>query len=1543
MSYNLTLNNQQLQLSLARTGGQGTKGDSITSASIDSNGDFHVIISNAAGQQVQDINLGGATIIAEATAAKTAAEAALDTFDDRFLGVKSSAPGLDNDNDALVTGALYFDSTISHLGVYNGSSWIYPLQAAQTSATAAAASASAASTSETNAATSATNAGTSATNAANSAAQAASSESSVSADATTASTAATNALASQSAAATSAANAATSETNAGTSETNAANSATSAASDATYSNNRANAAAASAAAALVSENNSATSESSAASSATTAGNHSANAAANAVAANSSKIAAASSESNALNYQSGAQTAETNAASSATAAANSASAASTSETNAASSATSAATSLASVQTVFDNFDDKFLGTKTSDPTVDNDGDALVEGAMYYNSTTDAIKFYNGTSWEAPSIAASNSATAAATSASNAASSATNSASSATASANSAASSLTSANNAAASYDSFDDRYLGAKASDPTVDNDGDALLTGAIYFDTTNDVMKVYNGTDWQNASSSIEGIKTDFIYTATANQTVFSGSDNNSNILAIDKAGLLSLFMNGIRLIQGTDYTVNVGGDSVTLTSGAAANDVIEIQVFGNFTGQSGAEVAITGGSITGLSNLGMSGSTTVTGILDEDDMVSNSNVKLATQQSIKAYVDSSILTKDNTDEITEGSTNLYYTDARAQAVSINNVVEDTTPQLGGNLDLNSNNITGTGNLNITGTVTSDGLTVDGNVTSDSLTVSRIGDSSSALITIDTDATTHSMLRFQETSSDVWRIVKEPTNELVIDSGAGEIRARFDTNGDISFYEDTGTTAKFFWDASAERLGIGTASPETSLHIFQTSASAILRLHRSGATNAADAELGQVEFFNADGSNDGPNVVAKIVGSTHGTNGSGGNLRFFTHDGSEGGEGSDPVERLKIDGSGNVGIGTSSVTSGFKLDVVGDARFSDVAGDDGVELGWSAGGSAGFVQAYDRGASAFRDLKLNNAVTINSSGNVGIGTDSPSNVLHVHQSDASSNSYVHITHADGGSAATDGLSIGLESNGINAAIRNRENGYLRMYTNNTEAMRIDSNGQVGINASSPSSFSGSRLVVKPSAGDAGTNDVQSWEYTSFSAGSEYDLRLQQVVSSGLVKHQFNVRNAGTDYTSNLVLDRGNVGIGTSSPSRQLSLYGSAPYMAFQNATTGAGSGDGLQIQMAGSDAYIWNYENSFMAFGTNGTEAMRIDSSGNVGIGTSSPSESLTNRGNIFIETNSTSADSGNGLFWHSTTNGWSTSTAHAAIYGKRTDASNGYIRFDTRQSGTTEEAMRIDSSGNLLVGKTSLAIGVVGTEIRAGGQLLVTADGDNPADFNRETSDGVIALFRKDGSTVGSIGTSGDDLTVGNDVTTVKFHNGLNTIHPNGTGSGSDGLTTLGWTNNRFKDLYLSGGVYLGGTGSANKLDDYEEGTWTPVVYDTNTSGHQLTLNNVIGKYKKIGNWVNCTLQVGRNDATSLSGVITITNLPFTVAAQGSATGGTFWLDKTSTDRIGVVYVVPSADRFYLLSDHAVDNYLLMSEWQNARPIYIQVSYNSA
>ena len=133
----------------------------------------------------------------------------------------------------------------------------------------------------------------------------------------------------------------------------------------------------------------------------------------------------------------------------------------------------------------------------------------------DSTTDATV----TAVTQQATNAASSASAAATSASNAASSASaasTSASTATTQASNAASSATDAQtaqtaaetaqaNAETVYDNFDDRYLGDKASDPTLDNDGNALLTGALYFNTTDDVMKVYDGASWLAAYASLSG------------------------------------------------------------------------------------------------------------------------------------------------------------------------------------------------------------------------------------------------------------------------------------------------------------------------------------------------------------------------------------------------------------------------------------------------------------------------------------------------------------------------------------------------------------------------------------------------------------------------------------------------------------------------------------------------------------------------------------------------------------------------------------------------------------------------------------------------------------------------------------------------------------------------------------------------------------------------------------------------------------------------------------------------------------------------------
>jgi hypothetical protein len=111
------------------------------------------------------------------------------------------------------------------------------------------------------------------------------------------------------------------------------------------------------------------------------------------------------------------------------------------------------------------------------------------------------------------------------------------------------------------------------------------------------------------------------------------------------------------------------------------------------------------------------------------------------------------------------------------------------------------------------------------------------------------------------------------------------------------------------------------------------------------------------------------------------------------------------TDAITIAGSGNVGIGTSSPIS--KLDVVGSgayARVSDVPGDDGIELGWSSGSSKGYVQAYDRNASAFRDMILNNSLSIQAAGNVGIGTTTPGFKLEVNGSFAATTKSFVIDH-----------------------------------------------------------------------------------------------------------------------------------------------------------------------------------------------------------------------------------------------------------------------------------------------------------------------------------------------------------------------------------------------------------------------------------------------------------------------------------------------------------------------------------------------------------
>jgi len=297
-----------------------------------------------------------------------------------------------------------------------------------------------------------------------------------------------------------------------------------------------------------------------------------------------------------------------------------------------------------------------------------------------------------------------------------------------------------------------------------------------------------------------------------------------------------------------------------------------------------------------------------------------------------------------------------------------------------------------------------------------------------------------------------------------------------------------------------------------------------------------------------------------------------------------------------------------------------------------------------------------------------------------------------------------------------------------------------------------------------------------------------------------------------------------------------------------------------------------------------MAFATgqsgSATERMRIDSSGNVGIGVVPEASYATSLSIKYGGNNITSRGNADfrilsGAFQDAaSTFQYSVSSLPVAMLSM----TNGAFGFAQAPAGTDGGAasfstsMTLDTSGNLLVGKTSAGYATDGFEARASGYASVSDSGATPFLVNRNTDDGNLISFYKSGATVGSIAAGTGDLIVGNGAVGIRFNDSITTLVPRTTSDGAaDNTINIGASTARFKDLYLSGGVYLGGTGSANKLDDYEEGTWTP----SDGSGAGLTFSNTVGTYTKIGRlvFIVCELQY---PSTSDTTDMLISGMPF-------------------------------------------------------------------
>ena len=509
-----------------------------------------------------------------------------------------------------------------------------------------------------------------------------------------------------------------------------------------------------------------------------------------------------------------------------------------------------------------------------------------------------------------------------------------------------------------------------------------------------------------------------------------------------------------------------------------------------------------------------------------------------------------------------------------------------------------------------------------------------------------------------------------------------------------------------------------------------------------------------------------------------------------------------PVNRFKVDGGGDIsfyedtgttaklfwdasaeslGIGTTS--PGTKLSVVDTSAQAVQLSLQNSGRDWRIGPNSGVGSSslvfYDNTASQTR-------LVIDSSGQVGIGTSSPDGTLHVNS----------------GSAGT-----------ITAAAS----------ANN---LVVENNGPVGLS-----------LLFDDAASNAYGNIYWGNETDGSADGRITYFGSTYVTAADRQSMEF--RTAGT---ARMRIDSsGNVGIGTSSPDAVLTVSTSSSSDVLKLKSSASTTPLKLLFEKSASEQGIieYNRNGDLELYNTDTDGGVLISGSasadpdfyvahsGNVGIGTSSPAYNLvvSNGGASGIEFGPAYSGTAN-LIQHYSRSG--------AAY---VDAVNDAAQHRFNISGT--EKARIDSSGNLLVGKTSADNTTAGIRLLGSvGFASFVRDGAEPVVINRLTSDGDLIDFRKDGTTVGSIGTSGGSTYIGGYQNAGLYFNGTTDVRPwnTSTQANLDNSVDLGNSSSRFKDLYLSGGV---------------RGTSTIDITVPETSGGAINL--------EFGNNVNTTRRTVR------------------------------------------------------------------------------------
>jgi len=339
-------------------------------------------------------------------------------------------------------------------------------------------------------------------------------------------------------------------------------------------------------------------------------------------------------------------------------------------------------------------------------------------------------------------------------------------------------------------------------------------------------------------------------------------------------------------------------------------------------------------------------------------------------------------------------------------------------------------------------------------------------------------------------------------------------------------------------------------------------------------------------------------------------------------------------------------------------------------------------------------------------------------------------------------------------------------------------------------------------------------------------------------------------------NAGTINTGGLTTT-GNINFGDNDKaqfgaSNDLQIYHDGSFSRIKDLGTGA-----LVLDTDGTDVRITKTDTEFMAkFVIDGAVELYYDNTKR--FETTSSGALVTGR----LSTSAGNASEPNFNF---------SADGNTGIYR----ASEDVIAFSNNGS----ESMRIDSSGILLINKTSAGLSTPGIEFDGSNNRAQFTRSGTPINVNRLSSDGGLINFYKDSTFFGAIkNDNSNNLIIGNATRGLKFSNTL-FIPRDMDDTSSDNQVSIGSSASRFADIYLGGGLYVGGTGSANKLDDYEEGTHTADLNPSTSGSIALGGNENRLAYVKIGNWVHIQGQVNINIPSSPVGFLKLT-LPFTSAS---------------------------------------------------------------